>query len=82
MVKSIMTKPLYVFALLLIPVLGIAQTYDEASRFHRHFEIGANAGTSIFFGDVKQNPYWPAKINDVSEWNFAGGLNLNYHFGF
>jgi hypothetical protein len=42
-------------------------------------QIGASAGTSVFFGDLKQNNIWPISNNN-NEWRFAYGLDFSYGF--
>lgn len=54
-----------------------AQDTSESHGFSPTWQIKFHGGTSIFFGDIKQNPVWPLS-SDHNEWSFAGGLNLEY----
>ena len=60
--------------------ISYAQEKTNECSFNSYFQVGFNTGTSLFFGDIKQYQYWPASSNDISEWKFAGGLNVNYQF--
>lgn len=67
----------------LILLLGFsmsAQNYKQNNRFSPHFQVGINAGTSVFFGDIKQKPFWPSSTAELNELKFGGGLNVNYQF--
>ncbi len=66
----------FITALLLIfSAQSFAQSYNKTSNFRSYWQINANAGTSIFFGDIKQYPIAPVSNNE-NEWRFAGGLML------
>lgn len=66
--------------ILLLSSSMTAQTKAQNKKFTPYFQVGLNVGSSIFFGDVKQNQFWPSSFSDVSEWSFAGGINFNYQF--
>lgn len=66
--------------LFLIFSKSISQDTPVDCKFQRYFQVGAHAGTSVFFGDVKYHQYWPASYNNISEWKIGGGLNLSYQF--
>ncbi len=51
-----------------------AQSYNSSS-FRSYWQLNANGGTSIFFGDIKQYKIWPVS-NYENEWRYAGGLQL------
>lgn len=53
-----------------------AQSYIKTSSFRSYWQFNANAGTSIFFGDIKQYQIAPVS-NYENEWRFAGGALLN-----
>jgi len=53
----------------------VAQSYNKTSSFTSYWQINANGGTSLFFGDIKQYKFWPVSSNE-NEWQFAGGLQL------
>lgn len=46
-------------------------------EFFPHFQVGANAGASLFFGDIKQYNYLPSTTYK-KEMNMGGGITLNY----
>lgn len=75
-------KPLvrnhYILILILIfsiPVLASGQSYNRSSNFQRHWMFDINAGTSLFFGDIKQYRIAPVS-NYENEWRFGGGTML------
>lgn len=53
------------------------QNIINKNKFQRNFQVGINAGTSLFFGDIKQYQYWPT-ANYVSERNLGYGITVNY----
>ncbi len=65
---------LIIFLLLLTPNI-ISQSYNKVSNFNSSWQINANAGTSLFFGDIKQYQFAPVSNNE-NEWRFGGGLML------
>jgi len=72
-------KPLlFSFILLFTGQFLTAQEFPETS-FKPNLQIGVSAGTSLFFGDIKQNKFWPLSNNN-NEWRFAYGMNFNYNF--
>ncbi len=52
-----------------------AQSLNKTSFFRTHWQIGASAGTSLFFGDIKQYQYAPVS-NYNNEWRAGGSLFL------
>ncbi len=66
------------FAFLIFGVCNIsqAQEFSSSSSFRSHWKIGASAGTSLFFGDLKQYAIWPVYEYE-NEWRLAGGLQLS-----
>ena len=62
-------------ALITISISVIAQSYNKTSNFKSQWQINASAGSSLFFGDVKQYKIWPVTSNE-NEWRFAGALQL------
>lgn len=72
----ILRKALMFFAFFfLVSTLATAQSYNKTSNSKSYWQINANFGTSIFFGDIKQYRVWPVS-NYENEWRFAGGLQL------
>lgn len=66
-----------IFFVTLFPGSGYGQSFIRNSEFRPHMNMGISAGTSLFFGDIKQYQYWPVS-NYENEWRFAGGLHLGY----
>lgn len=56
--------------------VSFTQTFSPNSSFVSHWQIQADVGTSLFFGDIKQYQWWPVH-NYENEWKFALGLQLN-----
>ena len=52
-----------------------SQSYNKTSNFRSYWQINANGGSSIFFGDIKQYRVAPVS-NYENEWRFGGGLML------
>lgn len=61
--------------LVLISTTITAQSYNKNSNPRSYWQINANFGTSLFFGDIKQYKIAPVSNNE-NEWRFAGGLQL------
>jgi outer membrane protein OmpA-like peptidoglycan-associated protein len=53
-----------------------AQGSGVGNTDYNRFSVDLNAGLMSHYGDIKENPYWPAS----QELSFGGGLGLNYHF--
>ncbi len=67
-----------VFVLVLFLFSGsavFAQSYNKTSNFRGYWLVNANAGTSLFFGDIKQYRFAPIS-NYENEWRFGAGLML------
>jgi hypothetical protein len=66
--------------LVLILITGhglFAQSLNFKTNFRPQWSLNVSAGTSLFFGDIKQYQYVPVS-NYENEWRFAGGLQLGY----
>lgn len=75
-------KGLFIAIFLLFQVnYSFSQDQTKNEQFYPNLQLGASWGTSIFFGDIKQNPVIPISDN-MSEWRFAYGLNFNYSFSY
>lgn len=67
--------------LILIVILFIftqqssGQSYNKTSNFRSYWQIVANGGTSLFFGDIKQYQFAPVS-NYENEWRFGAGVML------
>ncbi len=71
---------LLVFLLLVPFATAHAQKVSQTDEFSPYWQVNVNAGTSLFFGDLKQNKFWPASSNGHSEWRMGVGLMLNRQF--
>ncbi len=60
---------------IIVSTLLTAQTYNKNSYKKSYWQVNANFGTSLFFGDIKQYRIWPVSNNE-NEWRVAGGLQL------
>ena len=60
---------------LLLPELSSAQSYNKTTNFRPYWFFNVNAGTSLFFGDIKQYRIAPVSSNE-NEWRFGGGAQL------
>ncbi len=56
-----------------------AQKIIPQKHFSSYWDINLNTGTSLFFGDVKENPIIPLSSNN-NEWRLGGGLMAGYQF--
>ena len=55
-----------------------AQSKLTSKEYAERWEVGIGGGTSLFFGDIKQNPVIP--INSyVNEWRWAGEAYVGYN---
>jgi len=78
-------KNRYLFRLLLLIVISLSFTTAQAQNivpgknFSPYWEVGINGGTSLFFGDIKQKPFFPISNNN-NEWRLGGGLIAGYQF--
>ena len=59
-----------------LPVI-FAQSDKQPEVFSSHWQIGVHGGPTVFFGDVKQNKYWPVS-SYYNEWRWAGGIDVGY----
>ena len=67
--------------LLLVPfATAHAQKVSQTDEFRPYWQVNVNAGTSLFFGDLKQNKFWPASYSGHSEWRVGAGLRVNRQF--
>ena len=83
-------KNKYLFKLFLVIIMSFplitvkAQNVVPKKGFSPYWEGGINGGTSLFFGDVKQNPIMPVSRNN-NEWRLGGsfmaGRQFSYVFG-
>ena len=59
-----------------LPVI-LAQNDKQPEEFSSHWQVGVHGGPTVFFGDVKQNKFWPVSSH-YNEWRWAGGLDIGY----
>lgn len=75
----------YLFRLFLLIILSFpfitvkAQNVVPKKDFSPYWEIGINGGSSLFFGDIKEKPFFPLSKNN-NEWRLGGGLIAGYQF--
>ncbi len=62
-------------------LLTDAQNVIPAKSFSPYWEAGLNTGSSIFFGDVKQNSIMPVSTNN-NEWRLGGSLLAGRQFSY
>ncbi len=75
---KILLKYLLTVAFILLFLFAVkAQNYQYPEVFSSHWQVTFHGGASLFFGDVKQNIFWPTTYYE-NEWRLAGGLNLEY----
>jgi len=67
---------LIVFALIVTLKTTEAQNPSTGNGFSSYWQIQAEGGSSLFFGDIKQYQWWPVN-NYENEWRFALGIQLN-----
>ncbi len=58
-----------------------AQKIIPKKTFPSYWEVGINSGSSLFFGDVKQNPIIPVST-DNNEWRLGGSFMAGYQFNY
>ena len=65
---------------ILIVVLSLkssfSQSFSPNSSFVSHWQIQADVGTSLFFGDIKEYQWWPVSTYE-NEWRLGFGLQLS-----
>ena len=67
------TNRYYLPAVLLTFVLFIS--VNGKAQDKSYWELNVNGGTSLFFGDIKQNQWWPISDNE-NEWRGGGGVQF------
>lgn len=77
--KWFVLKPVMIIFVFLIIDPSIYAQNKPDTLFRPNLQVGVSAGTSLFFGDIKQNNFWPLNNNN-NEWRYAYGLNFNYSF--
>lgn len=67
--------------LLLVPfATAHAQKVSQTDEFRPYWQVNVNAGTSLFFGDLKQKSFLPASYGGRTEWRMGAGLMLSRQF--
>ncbi len=76
--------PVVLFFILTTSFSVRAQKVVSKAGFSPYWEAGFNGGTSTFFGDVKQNTFFPVSTNN-NEWRLGAsvlfGRQFSYVFG-
>jgi len=76
--KKTFLKYVLASAVTLIAVHDVhAQYYCNFEEFTPRLQLKGHVGTSLFFGDIKHNPFFPA-LAPKSEWGFAAGISVEY----
>lgn len=77
----VMKTLLTIFFLILFSTTSLTQDNSIKSTEVPNLQVGFSAGSSLFFGDIKQNSFLPVSEN-MNEWRFAGGLSINYNISY
>ena len=74
MIRSTVYKLFFITVLLITSFLSFGQNRS-------YWELNGNAGTSLFFGDIKQYRWVPAGV-PMSEWRMGEGLQFGRQFSY
>ncbi len=69
-----------VFILLAPSGTARAQKVSKTNQFTPHWNLNFNIGTSLFYGDIKANKFWPLTYSNHTEWRMGAGLMLGRQF--
>lgn len=69
-----------VFCMLAPAGAAHAQKSSQPAGFEPYWLVNVSGGTSLFFGDLKQNNFWPATYGGQTEWRLGAGLMLGKQF--
>jgi len=64
---------------ILFPVISLQAQEILPQGFTPYWQVNINSGTSLFFGDIKENSIIPLSKNN-NEWRLGGGLIVGYQF--
>ena len=67
------TLTLFTALLLFVISSAYGQQVISVQKFSPYWEVGLTGGTSIFFGDVKENTVFPVSTNN-NEWRLGGSI--------
>ncbi len=70
---------LFLLTVILFPVISLQAQEIVPKGFTPYWQVNVNGGTSLFFGDIKENPIIPLSNNN-NEWRLGGGLIVGYQF--
>ncbi len=70
---------LFLLTIILFPVISLQAQEIVPKGFAPYWQVNINSGTSLFFGDIKENPIIPISSNN-NEWRLGGGLIVGYQF--
>ncbi|UBM62798.1 SPOR domain-containing protein [Candidatus Sulfidibacterium hydrothermale] len=81
--KNKLTLSAFLTLLFLFTTFSFAwgQHVVPEKKFSPYWEVGLTGGTSLFFGDVKQNPILPVSTNN-NEWRLGGSLLAGRQFSY
>ena len=81
MKRCILCFSIVLVLILLVPTGVVkAQKVSKTNNFTPHWNLNVNAGTSLFFGDIKEKKFWPQSFANHTEWRMGGGLMLGRQF--
>ncbi len=79
--KSILILFLSTTLFLFISFSAYSQQILSGKKFSPYWEVGLTGGTSLFFGDVKENSVLPVSTNN-NEWRLGGSLLAGRQFSY
>jgi len=68
---------LFLLTVLLFPGISLQAQKIAPKGFIPYWQVNVNVGTSLFFGDIKENPIIPQSKNN-NEWRLGSGLVVGY----
>ncbi|HDO06261.1 MAG TPA: hypothetical protein ENG85_01115 [Bacteroidetes bacterium] len=77
LIKNRYLLRLFLLTVILFPVISLQAQEIVPKGFTPYWQININSGTSLFFGDIKENPIIPISKNN-NEWRLGGGLIVGY----
>lgn len=81
MKRCVRCIPLALLIFFLAPAgVARAQKKSQTSKFTPYWKLNINGGTSLFFGDLKQNKFLPATYKGHTEWRMGAGLMVGRQF--
>ncbi len=70
---------IFVILLLIIPLIGKAQTVKiSPTVFTQSWNIQLSTGASLFYGEPKQPSFFPSTYNGNTEWRMGAGIQIGW----